>query len=330
MINFKIIDSNPQGGCSYYRSIGPFSKLKYLDDSISIECLSQVSWPVLADADIVMIQRPIIDNHIDSLKMIKDFGIKIWVDIDDCLHEIPPKHPFYENIQCHNMLHHLEQSLIMANVVTVSTQTLAGYYAKFNKNIIVISNAFNDYNYKFEKIKKTVDFINWRGSNTHYYDLLEYKQFILSIAEKYPRWSWSFIGDDTKHITDYLNNCFSKKETDLLKYNKYISELHPAISIVPLVFNKFNMAKSNCAWLEATYSGAAVLAPTMPEFEMPGITLYNKNNIQSFEYQLDKLIKNEKLRKENYEKSYEYIKNNLLLSIVNKKRLQIINSLIEK
>lgn len=48
----------------------------------------------------------------------------------------------------------------------------------------------------------------------------------------------------------------------------------------------------------------------------------------SFGYYLEKCIKSKTFREENYLKSYEYIKENLLLSKINLKRLEIIERLL--
>ncbi len=54
-----------------------------------------------------------------------------------------------------------------------------------------------------------------------------------------------------------------------------IHRLQPAIMIVPLVDNDFNRAKSNIAWLEGCFAGAAVIAPDFPEFQRPGVLNYS-------------------------------------------------------
>ena len=54
-----------------------------------------------------------------------------------------------------------------------------------------------------------------------------------------------------------------------------LNEAAPFIHLVPLAPNRFNEAKSNCSWLEATAAGAMVIAPGfLPEFVRPGIRNY--------------------------------------------------------
>jgi|WetSurMetagenome_2_1015567.scaffolds.fasta_scaffold00534_25 hypothetical protein len=331
MIKIKIFESphTQQTACSYYRGLGVLQKLKHLSNNIKIEYDNNVSWPALNDVEIAFFQRPVYDTQLTALRMAKDMNIKVWVDFDDNLHETPKYNPFYKDLIFYNILRNMEESIRLADIVTVSTQTMEKYYKIYNKNIVVIPNAWNDYIYPFEKIEKTVDFVFWRGSKTHRYDLWEYKDRIFSIAKKHDDWCWSWVGEETWFISDFIKKCFAMEEKDIITYFRFISENNFAINLILLKFNKFNEAKSNCSWLEGTYFGGATIAPNMPEFNMPGITLYNQNNYDSLEYQIDKLMNNSTFRKENYEKSYEYIKENLLLSTVNKKRIEIVKSLMD-
>lgn len=327
MIKLQICDPTPQSACAYYRSIGVLSKLKYLDPRIQVSYVTQVSWPNLIDTEIIYFQRPIGSNHLESIKMAKDFNIKVWVDLDDFLHGLPEDNPSYKDFKIHNYLKNLEDSMTLADVVTVSTESLKKQYEKYNKNIHVVENSFNDYNYAFEKIEKTVDFIGWRGSITHLKDLECYEKAIVNISEQYPNWCWSFVGSLIYYfLTKKILNIFRMEETDIVSYNKFISQFHPAIQMVPLVFNEFNACKSNIAWIEGTYSGAACLGPNMPEWDKPGITKYFQEH-DSFYYWMEKLINDISFRKKQYHESYNYIKSNLLLSYINKKRLSIVYDL---
>jgi len=154
--------------------------------------------------------------------------------------------------------------------------------------------------------------------------LLPYSNQIWNVANK-SKWNWEFIGNDLWYITDNIKRKNILPEMNLPLYFKTIKNINPAIYIVPLEFNNFNRSKSNCGWLEMTYAGAVTLAPNMPEWIRPGIVNYD--NPEEFQDKLELLMSDVGLRKRNYEKSYEYIKENLLLSIVNKQRKQILNKI---
>ena len=111
-------------------------------------------------------------------------------------------------------------------------------------------------------------------------------------------------------------------EMDIIAYHKFLLKNNSAIMHIPLVFNEFNMSKSNCAWIEGTFSGAACVAPAMPEFDRPGIAQYTDQ--ASYKYQLQKLIESKSYRESQYKKSFDFISENLMLSKVNKLREDVL------
>ncbi len=137
MIRIKVIDSAPESGCAFYRSIGPLSKLRHhrKKPNISVEYMSHCLWPVLSDADILFVSRPFDAAHVTAIKMAKDFGVPVWVDLDDNIHEMTKDNPFYRNLKANNTISNIEKSLTMADIVSVSTEQIADYYHVFNKNI---------------------------------------------------------------------------------------------------------------------------------------------------------------------------------------------------
>jgi hypothetical protein len=230
------------------------------------------------------------------------------------MHKVQPK-----------LLKNIEECIKFSDIVTVSTQAMKDYYSKFNPNIIVINNAHNDYQYPFKEVTETVNSINWRGSNTHREDIRSVKEKIFSLAKTYPEWAWTFMGSDLWYITEGIKTFFSFKECDIIDYFKFIRELKSAIQINPLLDNIFNRGKSNISWLEATYAGSVSIVPDFPEFDKPGTIRYK--DIDNFSYLLEKVIKSKDFRHSNYLQSYEYIWDNLLLSQINKKRLEIIEGI---
>jgi hypothetical protein len=111
---------------------------------------------------------------------------------------------------------------------------------------------------------------------------------------------------------------------DLIEYFHSLKTLAPKIHLVPLKDNRFNRCKSNIAWMEATWAGAACVVPGFEEFEMED-TSYDDN--ESF-YRIAKaLLDDEQLNSDIYFFARDYIQKNLLLSQVNQMRIQIARSL---
>lgn len=329
MIKISIHEPMPFSAVSYYRSIGPFSYLHKIKPEITLAIPDKISWAMLSGSDILYLERPQHDNDLKALRLAKDFNVKIWADYDDLLHEIPEYNPSYNFYKKTHALKNVDEAMELADVVTVSTQELCDYYSTKNKNIHVIENAHNDYIYPFKKITETADAINWRGSMTHRKDLLSVSEEMFSIAKKYPKWAWTFIGNDIWFITDYIPNHFRLDECDIIDYNRFISDLKSAIQIVPLLKNKFNLSKSNIGWMEGTWCGSATIAPDLPEFNKPGCINYTEKT-DSFMYYLEKAINSKEYRQKKYIESYEYIKETLLLSRINQKRIEIIERLLDE
>lgn len=332
-MKIKICDPVPDGACCFYRSIGPLSKLSKLDPTISIEHMKNVAWHTISDADILFFERPQDQQYLEAIEMAKNFNIPVWIDFDDDLFSLEKDNPGYQYYSKEKTQNIISKCIKLADVVTVTTESIKDAFSHLNKNIVVIENALNNYNLPLKKIKNKFKVISWRGSNTHRKDLLSCSESMFKIAKAYEKeWSWVFIGGNASaplwYITDRIKQHFNLKECDIVTYHKFLRDLKSSIQIVPLIVNKFNMSKSNIAWIEGVFTGASALAPKgLPEFARPGITNYNPENEESFGYNLEKLMKDERLREKNYLTSFDYIQENLLLSTVNKKRLEVIESL---
>jgi len=317
--------SIPQGACSYYRSIGAFSKIK----NITFELLEKGNWVNYSSIDILYMERPVLPSFIEGMKMAKSFNIPIWIDFDDDLFNVPkynPAHTFYSKKET---LESIVNACRLSDIITVTSPKLQKVYSQFNKNVEVIPNAWNDINFPLNtNVISNKKIINWRGSATHRNDLLEYKESLLKAVSTKKDWQWSWIGKEHWMISDFIDDKqkISIEEMDIIQFFNVMKQLNPAIQIVPLKINEFNEAKSNIAWLEATYAGAVTVAPPMEQWDRPGIIRY-----QDMDHIYDEIVdamNNEKKRKAMWKDSYEYIESELLLSKINKKRSEIIERLI--
>ena len=334
MIKIKVCDLEVGNSCSYYRGIGVLHQLYKTDPEISVEYIKDANWTTLVGTDILFFGRPSTPKHIQEIDYALSFGIPVWVDYDDNLHLVPDYNPGYEYHKDKNVLGRIESIIKAADILTVSTQTIKDCYWNLKPDdITVIPNAFNDFHYQLKEKNNNSNTISWRGSNTHIEDTESVENEIIDFFNNNKEWNFVVIGDNThlRYITkrEFIHkNFYIQPKMNPIRYNNFFYNINPEIHIIPLQDNWFNKSKSNCAWLEATYSGAVCLAPDFPEFDKPGIIRYKDK--ESFAYWLDKLAKNKNMRQKNYLKSFEYIKNNLLLSKINQERIKIIKDLIKK
>jgi hypothetical protein len=320
-MKIKLITTQPHGACSYYRSLGVFQKIK----DLQIDSTGEFDWYNINDVDCVFFERPITPNHLLAIKYAKDYGVKTWVDYDDNLLEIPTWNPMFSYLTNKTTQDTIIKCLEYADIVTVPTVALKEQFQKFNKNIEIIPNAFNDYNFNLEYKPSKNQKILWRGSITHRKDILYYQKMLVDTAAANKEWEWNFIGKDIWYITEVIANRREHPELNIIPYFNRIKSINPAIYIVPLYPCAFNEAKSNCGWLEATYAGACTIAPKTAEWIRPGIINYESR--EDFGVKLQTLISDPEKREKNYKASYEYIKANLQLSKVNKQRSYILENI---
>jgi len=326
MIKIKVGVQYPHGACSYYRSMGPFSKLHKLNSKIDVQKIDEIEWHAIADTDILYLERPAGPEFLAACRIAKDFNVKLWVDYDDNLFDIPEYNPCHDTFNL-DVKKIIAQCVQLADIVTVATPELKNVYSNYNDNVVVIENAFNDYNFILPDEPSREEALLWRGSQTHRQDLLGVAEQVFKLAKEYPEWGWCFVGNDLWYMTDGIDKHYNQKELPVLKYFKFIKNTNPAIQFVPLQFNRFNVGKSNIAWIEGTYAGATCIGPDLPEWKRPGLIRYR--DAKEFYVNLDSLIKDGRKRKDNFELSKYYIMDNLYLSKINLKRITVIERLLD-
>jgi hypothetical protein len=159
-------------------------------------------------------------------------------------------------------------------------------------------------------------------------DLYEYHEEIVQCINSHPKTDFVFFGCYVPNIDQKVkDNVRWAKPVNIMDFYIEFTKFNAGIQFVPLIDNKFNRIKSSIAWLDATLAGSVCLAPRFEEWEsLPGITLYNDR--VSFGNQLNSLLATSDFElKKMHDIAFEYIKDNLLLSKVNKLRMEVIESL---
>ena len=320
MIKIGITEVKPENACSYYRSFGTLGKLK----NVSLVPLKEINWLSLNSIDILFIGRPDHKNYVELLRIAKDLNIPTWIDWDDNVLVLPEYNPAYAHFNSRKQ--EVIDCIKLADIVTVSTEDLKSQLSQYNGNIHIIENAFNNYNYDFIKQESQVNEVFWRGSNTHRGDLMTVHDEMVSVSNKFNDWIFLFVGGDAWYVADKIKNSAKGASVDILSYNKFLKYYPHSIMQVPLEDNSFNRSKSNIAWIEGTFNGCATIAQGLPEFCKPGVVTYDTPD--KYQYYLEKLMGSKEYRLKQYNESFEYIKENLMLTEMNKKRIKIIERLI--
>lgn len=325
----KILTSipNPRDATSFYRVLSPLGDLRKkmeVDFSFSTDYF----WGAFRINDIFFSQRPQTLEHLYALKQAKRCGIPTWVDYDDDVLNVPlcnHVHYVYEEDK-----ENIKESLKIADFVTVSTNKLKTKFSAYTKNEpIVIPNALDLELVGRPKLKNRSNRILWRGSKSHEKDVMLYLSEIVSLINATPNHEWYFLGDVTwmwKIRERVGKNAFFLPNKDILDYFDTITDLAPIVTIVPLENNEFNRCKSNINWIEATYAGSLTIAPQWEEWNKPGVIHYDSN--ESFYNQIISVLNWTKDYSVNYKESNQYIVENLLLTDVNKARVDLIHKLL--
>lgn len=333
--NILFVVPNPDDATSWYRAYGPFGALRKENPDISlITGPGKYTWSLFNLTDITFMQRPFSAGHLKIAKMAKDAKNFLWLDYDDDLFSVPQDNPAFRSYSNEGTRKNISTMIAMADVVTVSTEFLKKKMEPLNKNIIVVNNALNDYVLKSfdpEPFKDRSKFFNWRGSNTHHRDIMRHAEGMINAKEMSLKkdWKWHWIGYHPWYVTERFadGQCLVSDPLDVMEFNKFMAKLQPTCQIVPLAKNDFNKSKSNIAWIEATYSGAVTIAPDWEEWNKPGVLTYS--GPKQFEARLQHVmgLPNEELERL-LKLSQEEVKKNYLLSVVNKKRMAIIEDMM--
>ncbi|UCF50234.1 MAG: hypothetical protein JSU91_01780 [Thermoplasmatales archaeon] len=331
---------------SYYRGIGVMSNLYRIDETISHEMTSIVHWSVLKGSDILFMQRPFLNDHVHAIEMAKECNVKVWIDYDDLLTNIPSCNPFLKqvkkshNLSKENIKINVVKCLTLSDKITVSTEHLKVKLSEFvaADKIVVIPNAHDDYfmpinNMKIDSNREKVIF--WRGSESHKNDIYAFEDEIKKAMNDNPEFKFVFMGYNPKIFLGHKNFIHLDPTNNIMKYFKILDSIKPSITIIPLEENDFNRSKSNIAALESIYYNSLPVTNLKHEWDKLSF-ITNKNNFSNdisvlingdYSDTTKNIIKNG-LPIDNLLTNYRHnFKKKFLLSEVNKKRIEIAKQL---
>lgn len=322
MIKILTFAPAPSDGTSFYRLSGvmPFLEKEYQNISVTdISYHTKLDWNIFTGHDMVLFQRPFSLNHFAAIKMARNMGLKIILDYDDDLLNIPRENPVYISFVEHQDT--IKKICSVADVIWVSTDAIRRSLSPYNEKILVIPNAHNDYLLSVKDkmpFNKETNKVAYRGGTTHEVDVYSKSGEWASIINNNLDYEFYFLGARFPFLESMCGpNYNAMMGMHIIDYMKFFRNLNPNIFIYTLQNNPFNAAKSNISWIEATYSGAAVIAPeSLPEFVKAGIINYSDSMSNVFE-----TVKDDKrgLAIVN-DISWDYILKNLLLSQINNLR----------
>ncbi len=312
---------------SWYRGLGPYNRL-CKDNNFELVYPQGISWASLVNVDVLIMQRPAMPDHFGLLVLAKNMGIKVIVDFDDDNLSVPkdnPTYPQYCQMPVKEAILNLARH---CDVLTVSTKFLKQKYGIYNKRAVIVENAIDDSLLKFRILpqgERENKFL-WRGTLSQTRNIQTVHASILKIAQKHPEYRFVFFGLDPYELTERIPNHEVVNPMNLMDYFRAMIQIHAKLLYYPLHQQDHSQARSHISWLEATYANTATLAYRNEEFNRPGCLTYN--SLTEFEDTLEAVTRGDIDISLHVEQSWNEIQEKYLLSKVNQKRLEIIQSLL--
>ena len=340
MRRLLVVNCVKESAIPFYRSDLPFVRMQeeclYL--MVDIKHIEEINldWRIVVRYDAVFLSNPSTDRHVDILKAFLQYNKGTWIDFDDDylkLHLIKDSMPG-KMAAITNSASHASACIKLAQEITVSVEYLKDVVSQVtDKKVTVVPNAFPiDYLNNIMLYKPQPgchNYVTWRGKNhLHDKNLRRFKEPITNVGLKHKDVKFFFYGNqiDDEFFPEGFNYEHMDATKDIFPHILRMQELKAKIHIVPMEDIDFNHSKSMISWMEATLNGSAVLAPGWLEWRRPGIINYN--NKEEFEILLNEMIEGKHNLQACYEKSLDYIENNLSLKIINKERVKILSRLL--
>lgn len=318
---------------SFYRALQPLAQLRHILPDLRLSfCSNVVTVKDVAHMDLMFVQRPYGRDHLNLIDLAHNMSVPVWVDYDDYLLGVPDSNPAAAEFNNDQTRANIREVCQKADVISVSTQALAHLilpHVKRSTEVHIIPNALNDYLLTEEPTFKKHNVAFWRGTESHREDFQLYLPQMIPVMHDNPKYLFHFMGYKPWMLPKRENVVVSGG-MEIMNYHRMGKQIFPNVCYSLLSDSEFNRAKSNIAWLEATYFGSPFLGPDLPEWKKPGVSTYTPGGMD-FGLELQKMIQlpaDEKI--DRVATSWKYVRENLLLSKVNFLRRKLIHKITGK
>jgi O-antigen biosynthesis protein len=262
--------------CYYVRCMLPLQAGGWWGDISTLRGLKnspQEASKGVSSADVVVFQRPMLPDHLQMIKTLKEAGKTVVFDNDDTyvpdsgipkiMNHIPELEDKVD-IMLEKFDNNLKEAARMCDLVTVTTEFLAEEYRSVNQNVVVLPNCVNPEDWEEPLINETDKVrIALSGSVASSHDYEYAKEAILKLASM-PNVQLILFGlpPDTPEFAEQRN--FFKEDIDwwvgigaewygwtgIEDYQDFLNELRIDINLIPRLDSYFNRCKSNLKYLE--------------------------------------------------------------------------------
>lgn len=288
------------------------------------------------DADIVVFQRPDDGKKLDAAKLLKQKGKKIVFDNDDTYIEDSGVSTKMDEIarlvnnpaqRLKEMNQRLYDFIAEADLVTTTTETLAGEYRKINENVLVLPNMVDPLDWD-EPLRNEGDKvrIGMVGSVVGERDYERITDLIEELGKRddVQLVILGLVPDDPKykvHQQVYAKEIAFWKTQNVewhpfvphYEYNEKLNDLRLDIMLIPRHDSYFNRCKSNVKFLEASMCEIPVIAQGFADGKSPyqdpedarHMVVITDNS--KWGEEVERLIGDKKLRRKMGREAHEYV-----------------------
>lgn len=279
------------------------------------------------DADVIVMQRPTEDKHVQVAAKLKRIGKKIIFENDDTYkaEEMPLDRMNSEKASdlFKKMSANVKKILSFADGVIASTEFLADEYRQVNKNVVVLKNCIDPLDEYECKPNTTGKFrIGFIGSVTSNDDYTHIKDQIRKLDQrddvtivvmgvKYRNGSYFETMKDDYDFWSSLKNVEWHPYVPTPEYMMTVASLALDLAIIPREESYFNKCKSNLKYLEMSLLKIPVLAQGFSDGKSPyqigceHLTIVNDNSTWH-----DKILEikdNYQVYKDMAEKAHDFV-----------------------
>lgn len=329
-------------GCWFYRNHIPSLALKDKGHQVNFMALNSgrgVPDAMRSFPDTVVFSRTYPIDPLMTLREFKRLGKRTVYDIDDDLWTVNPDNPSVALSE--EKRRQYEHLMDECDAVTTTVPTLAKKLRKFNKNVFICPNAVDEGMFKLKKDKmpKQRLRIGYSGAASHWADLQILPEVLDALQKKYDFefilqgmcgqpleaeiWGYERVLEYNLQPEKklYLENAIKwyKGMANVkmmhvpfyppVMFPQLLASLDLDIGIIPLHDNEFNHSKSCVKFYEYATIGAATLSSNVLPYK-DEVGYCANNNTKDWVNKLERLIVDEKFRKELLEKQQKFVKEN--------------------
>ncbi|HEX8108523.1 MAG TPA: glycosyltransferase [Kofleriaceae bacterium] len=260
-------------GCFRYRVEMPAAELARRGHEVAVNMAMPDA--IIDTADVVIGQRvhrspPSVRWQLMAKRRDRYGSPRLVYEIDDDLLSIDPRQnifagPFRDPVIRENIMDNMR----CADMVTVTTEPLAEMARRYNANVAVIPNCFDESIFDlslpaYRGTRYVLTTLGWQGSPTHFEDWKVIQPVVAELAQADPALRVRFLGSVHPAGIPESQIDFLKWTNDLTTHYKRVTRFDVGLS--PLNGTIFNEAKSGLRYEEYSALGVPSVCSDVPAY----------------------------------------------------------------